>query len=110
MSMTIFEISQRSFSVKFQVGFCHSWAVLDGILILKRPFERFHLHSAKGLVQCRGPWTHGAYLPEEAYYVASIQHQPWMDLDLIDVLSAMDVCAACAIDLPPDGYSRNTIL
>lgn len=105
-----YEISQRCHRSKFQCGFCEGWRVENGQLILYRPFQRFLLHSEKGLVRCRGAWTLGDWLPEGDFEVRPIQRQPWMDFDIADLIAAMDFCRECAIELPEHGFSRLTIL
>lgn len=105
-----YEVSQRCQRANFQSGFCEGWRVDKGLLILDRPFQRFMLHSEKGPVLCRGAWTLGTWLPEGDYEVRPIQRQPWMDLDITDVIVAMDLCCECAIELPRKGFCRLTVL
>jgi hypothetical protein len=95
---------------KFQVGFCEGWLADRGQLYFDRPFQRFLLHSEKGPVLCRGSWTLGDWLPQDDYDVRPIQRQPWMDLDIADVIVAMDLCGECAIELSENGFRRLTIL
>ena len=106
----IYEISQRCQQAKFQSGFCEGWRVDNGLLILDRPFQRFLLHSEKGPVICRGAWTLGDYLPEGDYEVRPIQRQLWMEIELVEALAVMDLCAECHITLPKNGFCRLTIL
>ena len=102
-----YEIIDRN---KFQVGFCEGWLVDRGQLLFDRPFQPFLLYSTKGPVLCRGSWTQGMCLPEDEYEVRPIQRKPWMDLDIADLIVAMDLCCECAIELPAKGFCRITIL
>jgi hypothetical protein len=95
---------------KFQIGFCEGYLVDRGQLYFARPFHPFLLHSRKGPVLCRGSWTQGKCLPEGDYEVRPIQRQAWMDLDIADVIVAMDLCNECAVELPPNGFCRLTVL
>ena len=108
--MIIFELSQPWFGAYLHCGYCWGWEVRDGLLKLQDPFVRFHLFSEKGMVDCRGAWRLGDWLPERDYQITPGNYQPWMDLDMVDVLIAMDLCAECHVRLPEKGYSRLTIL
>lgn len=105
-----YEISHICHRAKLQCGFCEGWFVSDGLLVLDRPFVRFLLHSKKGPVLCRGAWTLGDWLPEGDYEIRPISREPWMELEITDVIIAMDLCVECAIELPKKGFCRLTIL
>lgn len=108
--MTIYEVSKKFSGTNFQLGFCEGWSAYEGMLILVRPFERFLLHSPKGPLECRGEWTHQKVLLESAYAIQPIAHQPWMDMEVAILIRAMDFCGECSIRLPPNGFSRLTVL
>jgi len=108
--MTVYEVSQRFTGTSFQLGFCEGWSASEGMFILVRPFTRFLVHSPKGPVECRGDWTHRTALLESAYAIHQIARQSWMDLQIADLIRAMDLCSECSMDLPVNGYSRLTIL
>jgi hypothetical protein len=95
---------------KLQLGFCEGWMSDMGQLYFDRPFQPFLLYSKKGPVLCRGSWTQGKCLPAVFYDVRPIQRQPWMDLDIADVIVAMDLCVECSIKLPEKGFCRLTVL
>ncbi len=108
--MKVYEVSQPWGGTFLHCGYCWGWEVANDMLKLREPFVRFHLFSDKGMVDCRGAWRLGDWLPADFYQVTTATYQPWMDLDMVDVLVAMDLCAECHVTLPDAGYSRLTIL
>lgn len=106
----IYEISHKYGPTGLQCGFCEGWRVEEGLIALHKPFRPFLLHSVKGTVLCRGAWTGDKRLPEGEYEVRPVQRQPWMDLEIDDLIVAIDLCCECAIELPQGGFCRLTIL
>lgn len=108
--MPIFEISHPWCGIFLHCGYCRGWEVRGGLLDLHEPFVRFKIFSERGPVECRGAWPLRKWLPETDYHITPGKYQPWMDLDIADVITAMDLCAECHVQLPKHGYSRLTIL
>jgi hypothetical protein len=102
----VFEISRVVHGVPFQIGFCTGWKIHAEKLIVDQPFTHMVLHVPYGALSCRGPWTNGRKLALEAHMISPFDLQPWMELDAADLIPAIDLCAALAVDLPADGFRR----
>jgi len=99
-------IGYRSRGVLFEVGFCYEWTDDGNGVLLRAPFVKSTVHTPLGAIHCRGIWGRPYRLSKKQYEITFCKEEPWMELHVVDVLWAEQLCVECSIDLPEDGYRR----
>lgn len=99
-------ICYRSRGVLFEVGFCHEFRYDGNGILVRAPFVKSIVHTALGAIQCRGIWSAPTRLNSKQYEITICEEEPWMEIHVVDVLWAEQLCEECSIDLPRNGYRR----